>query len=185
MVLLLFALVAIVIALARGGDLTQLARVRFRYGWTALLALALQILIFSGFWSNSTFASLTPIVYVVTMALLVLVLALNWRLPGFALIGLGLLSNTLVIGLNGGMMPASEAALRAAGLEDVALKAGALGSSANSVLIGAHTKLPFLADIIPLPRWFPFANVISIGDVLIALGAAWFFLAVIKPKPAA
>jgi hypothetical protein len=34
--------------------------------------------------------------------------------------------------------------------------------------------LAFLGDIFVLPRPFPFANVFSIGDVLIGVGGAWF-----------
>ena len=42
----------------------------------------------------------------------------------------------------------------------------------NSVLIGPETNLPFLGDIFVLPRPWPFANVFSIGDVFIGIGAA-------------
>ena len=109
--------------------------------------------------------------------------AVNWRLPGLPVVGVGLLCNALAISLNGGRMPASVDALLAAGLQSVALKAGALGASTNTILIGPETRLPFLCDIFALPSWFPLATVFSIGDVLIAAGAAWFFLAVVKPKP--
>jgi hypothetical protein len=179
-ILPVFALLVLIVAVARGGDIRQLAHVPFRFGWVALIALVLQVVIFSGAWSNSKLASLTPVLYVASMLLLAVVIALNWRLPGFALIGVGVLSNALVIGLNGGRMPASLDALIAAGLEDVAVKAGALGSAANSTLIGPKTRLPFLADIFAIPHWVPLANVISIGDILIAAGAVWFFFGVVR-----
>jgi hypothetical protein len=43
----------------------------------------------------------------------------------------------------------------------------------NSALMGPGTALPWLGDVFLLPRPIPFANVFSIGDVLIAVGIAW------------
>ncbi len=182
MILLVFALLALLIALARGGDIMALARVPFRMGWLAILAVGLQILIFSQWWARSALAGWTPALYVLSLALLVGLVAANWRLPGMPVVGLGLACNALAIGLNGGRMPASLAALRTAGLEFVILKAGTLGSSANTVLLGPETRVPFLCDIFALPSWFPLATVFSVGDVLIAVGAAWFLLAVVRPR---
>ncbi len=184
MILLLFAVLALLIALARGGDILALARVPFRLGWLALLAVGLQILIFSQWWARSALAGWTPALYVVSLGLLVALVAANWRLPGLPVVGLGLACNAIAIALNGGRMPASPDALRTAGLEFVILKAGTLGSSANTVLLGPETRVPFLCDIFAIPSWFPLATVFSVGDVLIALGAAWFFLAVVRPRSA-
>jgi hypothetical protein len=184
MILLAFALVGLLIALVRGGDITQLARVPFRLGWLALLAVGVQLLIFSRWWAQSpVFSAWIPILYSLSLLVLIVMVAVNWRLPGLPVVGVGLLCNALAISLNGGRMPASVDALLAAGLQSVALKAGALGASTNTILIGPETRLPFLCDIFALPSWFPLATVFSIGDVLIAAGAAWFFLAVVKPKP--
>src|SRR5262249_31705803 len=41
----------------------------------------------------------------------------------------------------------------------------------NSTTV-AHPKLWFLGDALATPSWFPFANVFSIGDVLIIVGCA-------------
>ena len=43
---------------------------------------------------------------------------------------------------------------------------------------GAHTAFYFLADIYVLPRPFPLANVLSLGDVMIGVGGAYFIVAV-------
>lgn len=174
------ALLALVIALARGGDIARLAQVPFRAGWVALAALVLQVAVFSGGWSRSSLDRWTPLLYTLSMLLLLLAAGLNWCLPGMALIGAGLLSNTLAIALNGGRMPVSPAALRIAGLEGATLGAG-LGSAANSVVMDGTIRVPFLCDILALPGWLPLRNVFSVGDVLLALGAVWFFLAVVTP----
>jgi hypothetical protein len=46
----------------------------------------------------------------------------------------------------------------------------------NSVLTDDSTRLAFLGDVFWLPPPIPLANVFSIGDVLIGLGAAWFLI---------
>ena len=89
----------------------------------------------------------------------------NRHLPGFWLIGLGGLLNFLAIASNGGTMPASASALATAGLLH---EAG--GEFVNSTTLG-NPNLAFLGDIFATPAWIPFANVFSLGDVCIVLGA--------------
>ena len=182
MILLVIAAIALVVALARGGDLRALADVPIRHGYLAILAVVTQIVIFSSAWASSSLAPYAPYAYVVSMLLLLAAVGLNWRLPGLFALGLGLLANTFAIALNGGRMPASPAALETAGLSEAFTQAGALGSTANSTLLGPATRVPFLCDIFAVPSWFPLQNVFSAGDVLIALGAAWFFLATLRPR---
>jgi hypothetical protein len=61
-------------------------------------------------------------------------------------------------------MPASRAAQQTAGITTNAKE------FANSAAV-AHPKLLFLGDIIGIPKSVPFANVYSIGDIVIAIGA--------------
>jgi hypothetical protein len=91
---------------------------------------------------------------------------LNRDVPGMWLVGLGAACNLTAILANGGVMPASARALEIAGLStdpDV---------FTNSAVL-ADPRLPFLGDVIPTPSWLPFANVVSVGDVLIVLGVAY------------
>jgi hypothetical protein len=60
-------------------------------------------------------------------------------------------------------MPASADALRTAG------RSAREAAFTNSEVV-AHARLAFLGDVLPLPAWMPFANVFSVGDVLIAVG---------------
>ena len=71
------------------------------------------------------------------------------------------LSNLAAIAANGGSMPASAAALVAAGLETE--------DHANSVVLPDPALAP-LTDIFAIPAGIPFANVFSVGDVLIGAG---------------
>ena len=63
---------------------------------------------------------------------------------------------------NDGVMPTTPGALAAAGLDP-------LDGFSNSAVLEDPALAP-LTDIFALPHWLPFANVFSIGDVLIALG---------------
>lgn len=173
MFLLLFLLLGILFGLLSGGSFARLARIPFRYAWLVPLAFLLQILIFSSsfeVWRGD----ITPWLYLLSILLLILAVALNLSLPGMKLLGLGLLLNLLVIMANGGRMPASLEGLAQAGLVERAEAIRAVGSSSNLVALTGETRLPFLADIFFLPPWFPLRNVFSLGDVLIGLGAFFF-----------
>lgn len=92
----------------------------------------------------------------------------NRRVPGVSLVGLGLLCNVLVVGLNG-MMPVSRHALR---------RAGASVSAFDQVPHAPadhRTVLRVLGDIVPVP--LPaHPEVDSVGDLAIAAGMAQFVL---------
>ncbi len=90
----------------------------------------------------------------------------NRRLPGMPVLGLGLLANACVVALNGSM-PVSLSAAQRAGLD-----AGDLGLAADRQHepLDAGTHLPVLGDVLPIPLPL-LPQVVSIGDVLIAVGA--------------
>jgi len=93
---------------------------------------------------------------------------LNRKFPGVILVGIGALSNGLVIALNGGTLPASASAVERAGR-------GATPEFANSAVL-ENPVLPWLGDFFAWPAPMPLANTFSIGDVLIIAGvfvAAW------------
>lgn len=179
---------AFLVALVLGGRPARLAHVRFRASYLVLLALALQILIFSRWWQEqSSLGAMAAPLYVVSMALLIVAVWLNRRVPGLALLGVGLALNAAVITANGGHMPASFQALQTAGLLEPGASFETLRVT-NSSLITEDTPLWFLGDIFALPKSFPLANVFSLGDILIAAGASWFLLATMlrpptNPKP--
>jgi hypothetical protein len=90
----------------------------------------------------------------------------NRRLPGLGLLCAGGALNALVIALNGGQMPASASAVRAAGLpqeSDHFLNSGVVASP----------RLGALGDVFASPSWLPLHNVYSPGDLLLLAGAVW------------
>ncbi len=84
------------------------------------------------------------------------------------LIGLGLFLNAIPIFLNGGSMPVSERVYKSVGLSKVISQQG-LYHCTNS-----KTKLWFLCDIIPYK--IISISVISIGDIIIAIGIMLFII---------
>jgi hypothetical protein len=79
-------------------------------------------------------------------------------------VALGGLLNFIAIAANGGVMPASRGALQSAGLDVRS------GSFANSdVVEGANVA--FLGDVFAIPAGWPGANVFSLGDAVMLLGA--------------
>jgi len=87
----------------------------------------------------------------------------NLAIPGVAIIAIGAVGNLAAIIANGGRMPADPAALRSAGLE--------VQGITNSTVVADPVLRP-LTDIFAIPAAVPFANVFSIGDVLIGIGIA-------------
>ena len=161
---ILYAIVAgIVAGLLLGGRMSGLGRLEFRWTPVILAGLLVQVLLFSDFVAERIGGLGPPIYIASTVAVLVAVLR-NVRVPGMALVALGAASNLAAILANGGFMPVSEAALLANGREPSTIYS-------NSRLI-ADPALEPLTDIFAMPPWMPFANVFSIGDLLIAAGVA-------------
>jgi hypothetical protein len=84
----------------------------------------------------------------------------NRHLRGLWLVAAGLLCNALVMGANGAM-PVSPEAIAALGLEGAQVPPG------KHMLLTESTRLPWLADIIPVP---PIRSIISVGDLVLAAG---------------
>jgi hypothetical protein len=154
--------VGLVAGFLLGGRLEHLAEVRFRLGPLAFLALAVQLVLFSPL-ADGLSGDVARAIYVVSTALVGVVLLANLRLAGVPLIVVGAALNLAAIVANGGAMPASPAALAALGF--------GTGGNTNSVVVDQPALEP-LTDIFAMPAWMPLANVFSIGDVLIGAGLA-------------
>jgi uncharacterized protein DUF5317 len=162
-VFILYGLLAGLIAgFALGGRLEHLAEVRFRWGPLALVALGIQLVLFSPL-ADGLPHEAGRAAYVASTALVGAVVLANLRHPGVPLIALGAGMNLLAIVANGGAMPASPGALIAVGF--------GVGGNTNSVVLPDPVLAP-LTDVFALPGWLPLANVFSVGDVLIGCGLA-------------
>jgi hypothetical protein len=184
MISVVILLPVVAAALLRGGSLIHLAELRLRWVPLVLAALAVQLLIFTPFRAESLIPGWTPQLYLLSMAMLTIWVALNWRIPGMAVMALGLLSNFVAIAANGGYMPVSPESAQLAGrLQHYA--AEGLPVANNSIATGDQARLWLLTDILPIPAGLPFANVYSIGDVLLTIGGALLCYRAIRRSPAA
>ena len=154
--------VGIVAGYLLGGRMDRLARVRFRWAPLALLGLAAQVALFSDPLAEAV-SEAGPAIYVASTALVLVAVLRNLDIPGVAIVALGAASNLVAILANGGYMPADAGALAAIG----GIEAGYSNSSTV-----ANPALAPLTDIFAIPAWVPFANVFSVGDVLIGIGVA-------------
>jgi hypothetical protein len=159
-------LVAIILAGALavpllGGRLSALAEVPLRLPWLLTLAILAQVVALS---LPGVPDALRPAMHVASYLVAGGFVVLNHRLPGMAVIGLGGAANLAAIAANGGVMPASPAAVAAAGLP-----ADPQGFANSAVL--DDPRLALLGDVFAIPAGWPLANVFSAGDVLIAVGA--------------
>jgi hypothetical protein len=179
MFIFLILIAAILLALLRGGNLLRMADLEIRWKILILGGFLLQVVVFSNFWqANDVLKNLAPPAYLLSLFLLMIALAKNYRVPGMIFLGLGFLSNSITIALNGGFMPASPFALEAAGMPPLAPGQ----TSNNSIGMGPNTVLWFLGDIFAIPRGMPLPNIFSIGDVLIAIGAVYLIQKVMVPS---
>lgn len=174
--LILYGLVAgLLVGLASGGRISRLAALDLRWAPLAILGGLVQAILFSGLFQPP--ADVGPSVYVASTLLVLAFLIRNIRLAGIPVVVAGALVNVAAILANGGYMPTTQAALAVAGRSED-------GGYSNSVVAGSPALEP-ITDVFALPAGVPFANVFSIGDALIALGAALVIArAMHRPVPA-
>ncbi|NLN07802.1 MAG: DUF5317 domain-containing protein [Firmicutes bacterium] len=154
---------AVLIGWLRGGKIARLADLKLR----GLIWVAAAALVRLGLDLLSRHGYSLPWLMIVAYCLVFYVLFLNIRLPGIKLFTAGTLLNFLVIAANGGTMPVSATAIKEAGLSST--------PAGTHILLSETARLPFLADIIPLrPPYFPFPQVISVGDILLVCGIFLF-----------
>ena len=165
MILLAVLLLALVTVPPSGGRLSRLADIQLRHLWAIAVGLGLQILIISVIPDRFEW-SYVPL-HIASYVFAGWFVWMNRRLPGMVVLGVGALCNAVAIMANGGVMPASPTALRAAGLATESD-----GGFANSTAV-EDPNLLFLGDIFSVPDSWPIIdNVFSVGDVLIAVGVA-------------
>lgn len=136
--------------------------------WTGVLALAVQLLLIKLI-ARETSQS-TPIVWVVFVSHLLLMpfLLRNAKYLGIRLILLGLSLNLLAMASNGGMMPVAASGIDAVGQQGT-LEPGDRVAGSKDVY-SANPQLPLLSDRIVVRLPGHLVRVISIGDIVIALG---------------
>ena len=165
-------LLALIVGALAGGGLPRLADLKLR--WTGLLIAALALRLAAGLTRETGFSDI-PVgwAYIAAYGLIFAWLWGNWRVPGLQIASVGIGANMAAVLINAGQMPIWSAAFFSAGFTE----ADILNDPFHTVL-RVDTVASFVAqgglfgDVIPLP--IPIIrDVISIGDVLLALGIFW------------
>ena len=176
-----FTLAVLTLAVAaswlRGGRLRNVAHAQLHASWLLFLGVAVQVGVdlaasrrllpdagLSG-WSLLLLSQLLVVAFLVR----------NRTLPGTWLVAAGLLLNAAVMAANRAM-PVDPAAIAALGID------GAVVAPGKHTLMTADTRLPWLADIIPVP-WL--RSILSVGDLVLAVGLVPMTHAVMTSTPPA
>jgi MFS family permease len=166
-------LLALIAGALLGGGLPRLADLKLR--WLPLLLAALAIRIGAVLLRANMPQLDLPLgwAFIAVYVLILVWLAGNWRVPGLQIASVGIGLNTLAVMLNGGQMPIWSGAFAAAGFSP-----DAIGDDPFHFLADATSLATFISsgglfgDVIPLPLPI-IRDVVSIGDVLLALGIGW------------
>jgi hypothetical protein len=142
-----------------GGRASRLGDIPVRATGLLFLSIGTQVVITT----VSVPSAVGQALHIGTYLVVIPFLWVNRGLPGLWVVFAGAVANMAAIFANGGVMPASPAAVRLAGLD--------LGAGFENSAPMDDARLWFLGDVFAVPAWVPLANVFSIGDVVIVAGA--------------
>jgi hypothetical protein len=162
---------AIVAGYLSGGSLREFPTVHTRWWWLALVGIAMQLVTGDG--------PLGTWLLLGSFVVLLVYVSANLRAPGYALILLGLLLNFAVIAANGGM-PVTREALVASGQADSLPELESSTDRQRHFLAGDGTRLLDLGDMFALGS--PVNQVVSMGDVFVHQGIAWFIVMAMRRR---
>ena len=163
-------LIGLLLGFGLRGDLRNLAEARIRFWYLLPVALAVQVAPVPRM-EGQLGRHLPFAVLLLSFVIIAVVCVVNWGLRGFPMILLGVLLNAAPIALNQGMPVSGEAVVEVGGsIEDVPRERGTKHHLATS-----QDRLTELGDVLPIRA--PFNAVVSVGDLVMWVGAATFVTA--------
>ena len=166
---------SLVVGLIAGGSLRSFERLHVHWWALVFVGLALQLVAVPRYGSVPA-SAIGAGLLIASYVLLLMFLTVNRWIPGAAVMAVGLLMNLAVVAANGGM-PVSARAVESAGGTASTL---ATDAAAKHHLMSDRDLLAPLGDVIPIPP--PASVVLSIGDVLLYAGMAWFVFQVMRGR---
>ena len=166
-------LLALIVGAIAGGGLPRLGELKLR--WTILLVAALGLRILAGLSRETGIGEDIPVgwAYLVAYVLIFVWLWQNWRVPGLQIAAVGIGANMLAVLVNAGQMPIWSAAYFAAGFTPAEIVNDPFHFILTADTVGSFVaKGGLFGDVIPLPVPF-IRDVVSIGDILLAIGIFW------------
>ncbi|MDR7857601.1 DUF5317 domain-containing protein [Tissierella sp.] len=112
-------------------------------------------------------------IHLFTYLLMIIGVILNIKKNFMKFILIGMVLNFIVIFANGGKMPVSFKGAK--GYEHYTEEMPDKPFDIKHSIISEDTKFVYLADVILLPRPYPLARIISLGDILLMIGVYLFF----------
>jgi hypothetical protein len=174
-------LISVLIGYGIGGRLANIEHVRLKWTGLIILAIIIQIVIFLPFFDGALeLKLLQTLLHFFSYALLLTSIIANRHFVGMYLIGVGMLLNCAVIFLNGGYMPVPIEHWVTAGFGELELFSSGTPIG-NAILMTDATKLWFLGDILCIPM-YPAPRLMSIGDVILGIGAMLLITQMMKSK---
>lgn len=162
-------LLGIAIGMLRKGRLTSLGDTQFKGIWLIVIAMLVQI---SPIFLSRMDVLRDQLIYMpfAAMCLMTVALLLNLDKSGIWVIIPGSVMNLLAVGMNGFKMPIDFKGLEYAGLTGVieTINDGSLMNYINMESVMDFSR--YLGKFIPLPEMYPFAKVLSLGDIFIMIG---------------
>jgi Family of unknown function (DUF5317) len=173
--LLAVVLISIYLGYLFGGRLKRLEALRPRWWGLVIVGLGIQFIHLPEGTAGTDLVVRTAVL-ALSYTLLVTFAAANIRMPGMALVLIGLACNCTVIVANGGM-PASAQALIDSGQQDVLVSLRSQPYQKHHLLTD-EDQLTFLADVIAVPQ--PIGQAVSLGDLFVYAGLVWLVIATMR-----
>ena len=181
---LFFAVIAAALAIAVliGGDIRRLSQLRIHHIELLLAAFAAKVSVaLLGTTHAAAAVNAARPLNVIGAVLLLAVVWFNRRIPGAIFFGAGLTLNLIVILTFGGRMPVLIP-------HDIDPNSAVLatlkgGLDPLHVALQHPQGLWFIGDILAIPGIGGHASLVSIGDLLMAVGVAWLIIRCSQPGP--
>lgn len=168
-------LLGLIVGRLRGGRSLHIGNLEFK-GWVLIVIGFLLQMLPMLLGRMGWMAHNGPVVAFATLVLVFLIVVLNGRKPGFLVIALGAVLNIAAMAFHGLKMPVYLPALRGTGrteLVESIVNNAVLNYSGLETLAGWSD---YLGKVIPVPRFYPLAQVLSVGDLLISAGIFLFVM---------
>ncbi|MEA3424138.1 MAG: DUF5317 family protein [Bacillota bacterium] len=161
-------ILGLAISFLLGGRMDNLEYLDIKGWYLIIIGTVLQLVsLFLAKYSFAIYIQLTGIVFVI------IVLMLNMNLRGFWLMLFGGMLNFLAVVLNGNKMPVNPIIIennKLSSFMDMIVDGEIINYLSTSV--GGWSAM--LGKIMMTPQWYPFPNILSIGDIVISVGIIWF-----------
>ena len=165
-------ILGIIIGLARNGRLSNFFEAQFK-GWVlSFFALLLFLMPYLLKVLDVSYDKLQIFPYF-AMVIIALIALLNFQKTGMKILLVGLVLNLIVMGLSDYKMPVDTTAMETLGFGSF-VESMDQGEVVNYVRLSESDGVGgLLGKVIPLPKAYPFAKVLSFGDIIVSVGIAF------------